>query len=150
MSEANIRAVVVDPAAQTIQAVENLTHEAFDQLVRVTIGEDRSWSVLAPPGKLPGVQFVLHDWAVMQPEQRYFRIRDYPHPLGGKVIFVGFNREGETVALPEAVTHWLNDRVTWCPSTMRFLRIDTVEEKIPEGVQIVRRVVYEGEETKSQ
>jgi hypothetical protein len=146
-----LRAILVDPFLKQIVVMENLTPEGLDAAIKQHIGDDLSWNSLAPPGDYPGVQFVLDDWAVMKNGQRYFRIRDYEHPLGGRVIFVGYDKEGFTVALPEVMTAWFEDRVSFCPETMKFVRFEEREDEVPspysvsgKAKRITRIVVYEG------
>lgn len=148
----SLRAILVNPFDKLIVELVNLTHQGLHEVMEKEVGDDRAIYTLAPPGQMPGVQFAIHDWAIMQPEQRFFRIEHYPHPLGGKVLFFGYNREGETVSLPEMMREWFEQKVIWCPDTMRFLRFEDHEELVDspyspgkKARQVTRKAIYQGD-----
>lgn len=144
MSE-TFKAVLVDPFTQAISEHDLEDGELFNNFLTGTVGDDRGWNVLVgadAAGASPGVQFVLHDWAVTQPDQRFFRIPPYPYALGGKVVFVGFHIEGDTCSVPDGFADMLRQRVQWCPASMRFVRFEDRQE----GARFIRDVVFEGEQ----
>jgi hypothetical protein len=148
-----MKIIIVDAKRQTIdEAVIGDGPGDLHAILDRNIGNELSFHTFGGLSDADrGVQFVCDDWALKREAQRFFRIRGYPHPLGGTVVFFGFKRfSGESMDVPPMLLKVLRENVTWCPPTMRLVRFDETTDKVmlPGGLPATRTTitpVFEGE-----
>ena len=116
-----MKAYLVDPVAKTVTEVE---HDGDYRDIYKHIQAD---CFTALSINTMGDALYLDDEGLYRDGQRYFHLKGYPQPLGGRGLLLGTDDEGDSIA-PKVSLDQFKKQIAWAAEGLRFEGVTQTEE----------------------